>query len=393
MRWISSSDLADGDYEVVFWPVGDTLRKITRAMISHRRILWYLLKLVREPVRKLISSLALFFRSSFSVVHSCWEILTVYAEGGQCGSNQLSIYLCRRSPSLIRNLLICLNQVGNQVRSGGYKISHLEVYLNKDEPFDNLNEIFSCLQLSPMAVDVHFNWCDDVYLRRVLSNIGFDDGTNRLEGGLVTLVGESVVPMERVGYYHSCRYNSLKVPISVETWAKNLLKQYQPGSFIVCMHLPETASNKHHDSIERWRSFYVKMLADFPNIHLFSLNSCDQLGVDWGVDLPNMTMTKKLGYNFLQELALVREGDMFVGSDGSYAVMIIGTGKPFIVLSPSDAGYIDAKGNYSGEALVGGSREIWSQDISAPAEFVSIFRKFYADIVEDRGDRSVRGPA
>ena len=348
-------------------------------------------KLIRWPVRLAFSCYG-FFREGLkpyrSLLSSVLRILRTFENRSHhfIGENNCCVRIntARNSPTLVRDLLIFLNTVGVQVSSSGNnRIDNMIVYINGDEQFDHFSEVYSCFHLNSLIVDTHFYWSNGIR-NEDLTSLGIL-ADKVLPHGLQTSINDSYVPIQSIAYFNTCESNLLDTPESIKVWARNVLKGYKPGSFIVCIHLPEFNKEDSANMLRNWRAFFMKAGEDFPHIHFLLLN----FSIDWddeelAIDLPNTKVTKMLGYNLLEEFALVQLSDMFIGAYDKYAIAVIGTTKPFILfgLSDTDMSQISDEINYSTRQLNRGKHQIWILDIPSPVDFYVKFKQFYIDVVE-----------
>lgn len=273
----------------------------------------------------------------------------------------IKIYITENSPELERNLLIFLNTIQIRTRSLGNSINEINVFISKNVRLVELSKINLCFCLLPDRVNILYNFSDSLE-----------------SGGLVTFVKDTHVKIQSFDYFDSCNQNILNAPLVTKIWARNILKGYKPGSFIISVHFPEYDGRDSSNTINNWKMFFSKSQEDFPHIHFVLLN----YSTDWndgGIQaMHNVTVTKILGYNFLEEFALVQTSDMFIGSYDKYAPAIIGTNKPFILLGLSD---YDKENSFNklisdAEGLIRNNNQMWIFDTPHPMEFYTKFKSF-----------------
>lgn len=291
----------------------------------------------------------------------------------------VEIILTENSPVLIRNLLIALNRICGQTLSAGHKTGKLAVHMRKDVQFDNLDEIFSCFHLIPLLVDTAF--CLDEYLhsRQISFSEKLDGNEATPAKGFNAFIGDSHLSVNIEDYFKECKKNYLDLPVSTKVWARNILKGYPPGSYIISVHLPEFTREEKTEILGAWDVFFRRSWEDLPRLHFIVLNTLTASEEELLYTMPNVTSTKILGHNFLEEVALVRFSDMYIGAYDKYAAAVIGTNKPFLLtgLSEDDAPQIYNKMKHGKRELSLSNCQTWISDFHSPVEFYMEFRKFY----------------
>ncbi len=294
----------------------------------------------------------------------------------------VEIILTENSPVLIRDLLIVLNRICGQVSSTGRKSGEINVFIDKKVQFDEFEEIASCFHLAPLDVDVHFSWIEGSQDDNLKSIQNYRDGKKNTVDGLEIFFDNLPMPVQNADYLIACKRNLLVVPLSLQVWARNILKGYPPACFIVCVHLPEIKAAGNVSALEPWRVFFTNAWKDFPSLHFIVLN----FSAEWdeGIlnSLPNVTFTKMLGYSLLEEFALVRLSDMYIGAYDKYAAAVIGTNKPFMLfgLGGADKSQTSDDMKSGKNELSLNNRQTWIFDCHSPDEFYAKFRHFYLDI-------------
>lgn len=134
---------------------------------------------------------------------------------------------------------------------------------------------------------------------------------------------------------------NLQVPEIFKNNAVSILKRnYNQESFFVCMHL----RNRRRDpttsalgigrdvNLDDWLSFVDIMEKRHPEVVFMVVGKPDE----WPRELyhqRNVALVKALGYGLLEELALVHECDLFMGSNSGPAVMAIFGHKPYLIFT------------------------------------------------------------
>jgi hypothetical protein len=121
---------------------------------------------------------------------------------------------------------------------------------------------------------------------------------------------------------------------------------------------------------------------DLPCVRFLLLNYSLDWDKEFAVDLPNVTLTKMLGYNLLEEFALVQSADMYMGSFDKYAAVVIGSEKPFLLfgLNETDRNTLAEFIDSASQLLLERQNHILiAEDISADCLF-DYFKRFYVDL-------------
>ena len=168
-----------------------------------------------------------------------------------------------------------------------------------------------------------------------------------------------------------------EAPASTRTWARNILKGHPPLSFFVAMDFVSCG-----EDTAQWRHFFLQVWQDFPEIHFILFNDSIALQRGFLTGLPNVTVTKILGYNFLEEFALCQLSDMFVGPFHKHAMAAICSHKPFLL-----TGFSEYDGRREGWGKSDRMKQIGCNDYQVglpgapvPSDFFEIFSRFYRDV-------------
>ena len=132
---------------------------------------------------------------------------------------------------------------------------------------------------------------------------------------------------------------NLQVPEIFKKNADSILKRnYSQQTFFVCVHLRQKRTNSPHEWIERdvnlddWIGFFDIMKKRHPEVLFMVVGK----PVEWPRELyhrENVVLVKTLGYGLLEELALIHECDLFMGSNSGPAVMAMFGYKPYLIFT------------------------------------------------------------
>lgn len=288
------------------------------------------------------------------------------------------IYLVKHSDTVIWNLLITLNQIIDHAFQSGSEIGRCSIYLHKSNKFDKLADVFSCFQLSPPIKYFEFIWVSEFSNQhldelRYYSNMDEDITCNWL-----AFVDSKLIITQPDNYIHGKYQLSLDVPISTKIWARNILKSHSPLSFFVAI----DCGVLKKESLPQWRHFFLESWRDFPEIHFILFDDFIALQRAFLTGLPNVTVTKILGYNFLEEFALCQLSDMFMGPYDKYAMAFIGSDKPFLLMGLN--GYDRKRGGWEKAGDMNQqTRNLWQSwlfDVPAPSELYEVFSQLYTNV-------------
>jgi hypothetical protein len=177
--------------------------------------------------------------------------------------------------------------------------------------------------------------------------------------------------------------NCLRVPqLSTRVWASNILKTFKPASFIVCFHVPESDLGNELNKYAEWRQFFMRVWEAMPCVHFLLLNYSLDWGKEFAVDLPNVTPTKMLGHNLLEEFALVQSADMYMGSFDTYAAVVIGSEKPFLLfgLNETDRHTLAELMDPASQLLLERQNQILIAEDISPDYLFDYFKRFCMDL-------------
>jgi hypothetical protein len=287
------------------------------------------------------------------------------------------------SPIILRDLLIALNNIGNQILSLEGRSANLSLNIYRDATDIELSDIFTCCRMNSFVGDIHFVQTD----RALDESNAIVQGSNELRKTNKLNIAVSSdwmdVQLQGKSYLKSVHGNCLKVPqLSTRVWASNILKTFKPASFIVCLHVPESVRRKDLSELTEWRPFFMQMWENFPWVQFLLLNYSLDWKKEFAIDLPNVTPTKMLGYNLLEEFALVQSADMYLGSFDKYASVIIGSEKPYLLfgLDETERNLLTEFINATSQVLLKRQNQILITAEISPEDLFVYFKAFYMDL-------------
>ncbi|MBP7506357.1 MAG: hypothetical protein KA807_00930 [Prolixibacteraceae bacterium] len=336
--------------------------------------------------RPLISLASLFLsllRNIVSILENVLELLPVLVKkvkksaGSSC---QVDIHVKEYSPLLIRDLLMLLNTLYERVAASKGIISVLRIQMGNLQ-LSCVGEIFSCLTMNSLVRDIQFDWIQN---SKNIFNApaSYDNEKTEYNSGMIDIFIDNIeTSILRVDEYFSlCESNFLEVPPSTKVWARSVLKTYRPGLFIVCVHISNMNVKAARDPMEGWRDFFFNICKDFPDIYFLILDHSPCESEESYIS--NVIYTKLLGYNFLEEFALVQVADMYLGSYDRYSMAIIGTEKPYILfgINNYDRDYINEKTDVEKRMVCRNDYQRWYLEDILPMDFYHDFKMFYVNL-------------
>lgn len=308
------------------------------------------------------------FKISFSIV------VQRLANRKQCIAQ---INLVKHSGAVIRDLLMTLNQISDHAFQSGSEINRCLIYLRKFDKFDQLADVFSCFQLSPTIQHFEFIWVSE-FSNQYLDALGYYSNTNGDIPNWLAFIDGKLITTQPGNYIHVKYHFPFAVPLSTKTWARNILKSHSPLSFFVAIDFGVLKE----ESLPQWRHFFLESWRNFPEIHFILFDDFIALQQALLTGLPNVTDTKILGYNFLEEFALCQLSDMFMGTYNKYSMAFIGSDKPFLLMGSN--GYDTRRGGWEKASDVNQqTRNLWQSwlsDVPAPSELYEVFSQFYTNV-------------
>lgn len=333
--------------------------------------------LIRRPLAVLYNKIFL----CYSFYRNLLRILKTFVKRKLNLANNnalIQIDMSEYSPIILRDLLIALNKIGNQILSSESRSVNLSLNVYVDAKNIELGDIFTCCQMNPFVGDINFILADNNTIVHGPTN----DKKITTLNIKVSSDGEDL-QLQGKNYLKAVHRNCLRVPqLSTRVWASNILKTFKPASFIVCFHAPESDLGNDLNKYAEWRLFFMRVWEAMPCVHFLLLNYSLDWGKEFAVDLPNVTPTKMLGYNLLEEFALVQSADMYMGSFDKYAAVVIGNEKPFLLFGLNDtdrntfAEFIDSSSQLLSERQ---NQILIAEGISLDCLF-DYFRRFYMDL-------------
>lgn len=308
--------------------------------------------LIKNSIRTVISMILRFDEISNHTVHT-----------GE-------IYIIKGSPQCVRDAMIALDQMIGRLESSEAILDQLHIYLGEENQYQELAELFSGLQLYPSVRDVEFHRVPVLLMREHVGKFIRRDDMNVSEELLVVFDQKCLYPQN----IKHIRGNCTRLHVSLRVWAKNIIKMHSPLTFFVAMDMDGFSAF----SSFQWRDFFLKAWQDFPWIHFILFDKAIAANENFQTGLPNITATKNLGYNFMEEYALCQLSDMYMGSFSKYAMAVIGREKPFYI-----SGVNDQDVN-SGHLKSGAIMQIGKNDdqlgrfpVPASADLYEQFKHFY----------------
>jgi hypothetical protein len=229
----------------------------------------------------------------------------------------------KHSQDISRNLLITLNNIKTLMNSDKIEPVNLSLHIEDNVINVELLDIFTCCYIFPVIGDIQFNFNNHLIEKRNQHTL--------IENSFSYLKNNNSLETDK-GVFEPIFENPLRISLlSTNTWALNLIKTYNPAQFIISLNLPEkynSDSNEHFDTLKR---FFLRTWNEMPDIHFMLLNNPFHLNKEMVNNLPNVTITKMLGFSLLEEFAIVQSSDMYLGSYDVYSTFFIGSKKPFIL--------------------------------------------------------------
>ena len=128
----------------------------------------------------------------------------------------------------------------------------------------------------------------------------------------------------------------LSAPRGYGEWARAFREQHWPGRFLVCINprqsrLASVPTTTYRDSpLAEWHAFVDAVGASYPDVHFLMLGGF----AEWDSALarkPNVSIPRTLGLTLAHELALLAEGDLFMGTSSGFATMATFTRVPYVI--------------------------------------------------------------
>jgi hypothetical protein len=293
--------------------------------------------------------------------------------------HKAQIYVVRESDYFIKYFIMTIEQIISNIEVSGGNIEQFSVYLDNNTSHQNLTDLFSCIQLYPSIKNIEFIWLSDIEIKnhiekqmRVEKSI-YDCGDD-----FFAFIDNEIINTQIVTCCQDENKNHLHLPISTRVWARNILKGHSPLTYFVAMEATGLCKN----SESQWKNFFIDVWKTYPDIHFFILNkSLDEIR-DFDIGLPNVTVTKMLGYNLLEEFAIVQLADMYMGSYGTYAAIVIKSEKPFLLfdLDGTDKKYLAELIDPASHLLLERQKQILPIEDISPDYLFNYFRRFYMDL-------------
>ncbi|PKN17947.1 MAG: hypothetical protein CVU71_10485 [Deltaproteobacteria bacterium HGW-Deltaproteobacteria-6] len=238
------------------------------------------------------------------------------------------IYIIKDSPQCVRDAMIALDQMIGSLGSPEAILDQLHIYLGEENQYQQFAELFSCLQLYPSVRDIEFHRMPLLLMREHAEKFIRKDNMN-VSDELLVVFDQKFLYRQDIKRIHG---NCTRLHVNLRVWAKNIIKMHSPLTFLVAMDMGGFSAF----SSSQWRDFFLKAWQDFPWIHFILFDKAIAAKEDFQTGLPNITVTKSLGYNFIEEYALCQLSDMYMGSFSKYAMAVIGREKPFYITGEND---------------------------------------------------------
>lgn len=287
------------------------------------------------------------------------------------------------SPIILRDLLMALNYLGNQILSSENRSVNLSLNIYGDAKIIERGDIFTCCQMNPFVGNLYFGQADRAQAENnTIIHMPADDRKTANLNVQVSFDGGDR-QLQSINYINSIHRNCLRVPqLSTRVWALNILKTFKPASFIVCFHIPEDDRGSELSNFKEWRHFFMRVWDDLSCVHFLLLNYSLDLGKEFAIDLPNVTPIKMLGYSLLEEFALVQSAEMYIGSFDKYAALVIGTEKPYLLfkLNEFDRNTLTEFIDPASQLLSTRQKQILMAENISPDYLFNYFRQFYPEL-------------
>lgn len=338
--------------------------------------------LIRRPLAVLYNDIYL----CYSFYCNLLQILSIFIKRKLILANNnalIQIDMSEYSPIILRDLLITLNSIGNQILSSESRSVNLSINIYVDAKNVELGDIFTCCQMNPFVRDINIVLADRAQAENnAIVHRPTNDEKIATLNIKVSSDGEDL-QLQGKNYFKAIHRNCLRVPrLSTRVWASNILKTFKPASFIVCFHAPESDMGIGLSNYTEWRLFFMRVWEAMPCVHFLLLNYSLDWGKEFAVDLPNVTPAKMFGYNLSEEFALVQSADMYMGSFDKYAAIVTGSEKPFLLfgLNETDRNTLTELMDSSSQLLSERQNQLLiAEDISLDCLF-DYFRRFYMDL-------------
>jgi hypothetical protein len=326
-----------------------------------------------DYILQIIKSQATLLKNIFSIAISlCQNVQGLAKE-----KHTAKICPVNHSSVAVRDLMIILNQMINRASIARFEIDHLFIYLDKNAQFNQMADVFSCFQLSPPIKNIEFMWVAELSNKYPVpgKSHGKSDHEVDMSSDWQAFIDNESINICPVDHLFCNDRLFLEVPVSTRVWARNIIKSRSPLTNFIAMNFEITKVY----SFSFYRHFFLDTWRDFPEIHFILFNDSIALQEGFLKGLPNVTVTKVLGYNFLEEFALCQLSDVFVGPYDEYAMARIGSDKPFLLM-----GLCEYENRREAWAKIHAVNRIGRNDdqvvlseMPSPSDFFEIFSRFY----------------
>jgi len=233
--------------------------------------------------------------------------------------------------------------------------SSLQPYINSNNYQFFLIDVLPAFFVNPMLRDFHL-YQDreslemELFYKNITGQVMFPDFKEHISAfrkayGLYNSHDTINAFFEKNGFIPR-----LKVPVGYQTWARDFLKNHNPHSNYVCIHLrnrgqhkDQTLAELYRDGdFELWLEFFDIAYSKYPNVKFVILGR----PMEWPrayFQRQNLLILKSFGYGLLEELAMIGECDFFMATNSGPGVMAIFGEKPYVLFQPDENAVYTAK--------------------------------------------------
>ena len=216
-------------------------------------------------------------------------------------------------------------------------------YITSSNYHKSLIEISPVFFYNPMLRNIHFYTSREVFESYfALKHIQRQDVSPNISEYSVDYINTlaSYNSHDIINQFYSLNkyIPNFQIPMGINIWVNNFLNNFKPGTFFVCVHmrkrsneLEKYAGQDFRDAkIEHWLDFFKIVEERYPDVMFLPIGR----PVEWPRELHhrrNVLIIKNMGYGLIEELALIKECDLFMGSNSGPAVIAIFGDKPYII--------------------------------------------------------------
>ena len=216
-----------------------------------------------------------------------------------------------------------------------------------------LQEMLPAFSVNPMLRNLTVYESQDLFtgaymLRRlVLDGAGFDisDHLGNLADQMANELGRYTLINDF--FARQAHGPSLRMPDSMTERARDLIRNLGDNAFTVAVHLRSRQRSSWHETttdwdrdadIGVWFDFFRRVQKACPNVRFVLVGRPEEWPSDFRSQ-PNIILPKFMGLGLPDELALIQECDLFMGSNSGPSVMAIFGTKPYFIFECSEANY------------------------------------------------------